>query len=144
MLGLGSGPEELIIVEQGWMLATKQDPLPPSGPAACEMKREEELEEGLSFITFVCVIRTAGWTTTHTNGNQRRRPHSQSSVYIEWQWFWKVYTRNALGICFFFLFKILWIRNDFWPDFGGNWEFLTIFIMFKQLLYPPAEWICSC
>lgn len=83
MLGLGSGPEELIIVEQGWMLATKQDPLPPSGPAACEMKHEEELEESLSFITFVCVITTAGSNTTHTNDNQKRWPYSQSSVYIE-------------------------------------------------------------
>lgn len=67
MLGLGSGPEELIIVEQGWMLATKQDPLPPSGPAACEMKHEEELEEGLSFITVVCVNTTAIHTSVNPN-----------------------------------------------------------------------------
>lgn len=60
MLGLGSGPVELIILELGWMLATKQDPLPPPGPAACKMKCKEELEEDLMIIKVLCVFSTAG------------------------------------------------------------------------------------
>ena len=55
MLGSGSGPVELIIVVLGWILATIQDPVPPSGPAACEMKCEEELEQGLNISEVTCI-----------------------------------------------------------------------------------------
>lgn len=84
MLGLGSGPAELIIVELGWMLATKQDPLPPSGPAACEMKHEEELEEGLNIITVVRVMNIVSCTTVYTDRKRTAWAYQHFLVCCVW------------------------------------------------------------
>lgn len=68
MLRSGSGPVELITVELGWMLATNEDHLPTSSPAACWMKYKEELKEGLSITAFINIAAAQQFTPTGKTG----------------------------------------------------------------------------